>query len=150
VRLTAQGIDYDDFLSIYPHSGSQTQQMRSLVEISRRVSAVSAGLLSKSPQAYGLELTVGLSESSRLKLRLPVDDPFVSRFLTARKTVAVEKNPSEIEMWRTLIDQEDLRYIKRILLIPAKFRSQEAYLFLAFASDQEIALKDVFSKLKVR
>jgi hypothetical protein len=146
----ADGIDYDDFLSFYPRSAVHTQQMRSLVEISRRVSAVSAALMAKSPSGFSLELTVGLNEKSRQKLHLESDNPLNKLFLKQRKAIAVEKNPSDLDIWQVFIDREDLRYMKRVLLIPAHFRSQEAYLLLAFASDQEIGLKDIFSKLLVR
>ena len=145
----ANGIDYDDFLSFYPRSVVHTQQMRSLVEVSRRVSAVSACLLAGGPDGYSLELAVGLNEKSRQKLHLEAGDPLNELFLKERKAVAIEKNPSDLETWRAFIDQEDLRYMKRVLLVPAVFHSHEAYLLLAFASDREIVLKDIFSELLV-
>jgi len=43
-----------------------------------------------------------------------------------------------------------MKYMKRILLFPALFRSQEAYLLLAFAADQDIALNGIVSKLLLR
>src|SRR5208283_363810 len=61
LRLKHNGLDYDEFLSSYPRSFSHTTQMKSLVEVSRRVSAVSAGLLLKKVQGFVPDLTVGLS-----------------------------------------------------------------------------------------
>ena len=83
------------------------------------------------------------------KLHLEAGDPLNELFLKERKAVAIEKNPSDLETWRAFIDQEDLRYMKRVLLVPAVFHSHEAYLLLAFASDREIVLKDIFSELLV-
>jgi hypothetical protein len=150
IKLTRNGIDYDDFLSFYPRSIIQTQQMKSLAEVSRRVSAVSAGVLVKRPYGYFLELSIGLNEKSSQQLHFDSEDPFNVLFFAERKAVAIDRNPSDIQTWRILIDLEDLRYMKRILLIPATFHSREAYLLLGFAADQDIVLRNIFSNLLIR
>ena len=138
------------FLPSYPRAVTHTQQMKSLVEISRRVAAVSAGLLGKGSGGFTLDLSVGLSEKSRQRLRLDAVDPLCRLIFADRKTVAMNRNPAELGLWRNLIDVEDMKYMKRILLFPALFRSQEAYLLLAFAADQDIALNGIVSKLLLR
>ena len=150
IKLTRNGIDYDTFLSFYPRSVTQTAQMKSLVEVSRRVSAVSAALLVRKASGHSVELTVGFNEMSRQRLHFNLDDPYYEQFFTSRKAVVIDRNPSEIALWKALVDQEDLRYIKRILLLPATFHAQDSYLLLAFAADQDLILKAIFSRLLVR
>jgi hypothetical protein len=150
IRLTHNGLDYDNFLSSYPRSFTHTKQMKSLVEISRRVSAVSAGLSLKKVQGYVPDLTVGMSEKSITSFQFGPADPFYASLLLARKVVGVNRNPAEIRIFRTRFDAEDVRYMKRLLFIPAIFRGQEAYLFLSFSSETEISLETILSKLIVR
>jgi hypothetical protein len=40
--------------------------------------------------------------------------------------------------------------MKRVLLFPANFRGQEAYLLLSFAGETEIAIGPMLAKLVVR
>ncbi|HVP19066.1 MAG TPA: hypothetical protein VMU36_08715, partial [Spirochaetia bacterium] len=149
IRLSENGLDYDGFLAFYPRSKTHGQQMKSLVEISRRVAAVSAALLVRKSDGFFPDLTVGFSEKSRRRLQFGADDPFSTLFLAERKAVGIDRNPSELRMWKEIIDQEDLRFMKRILLLPAIFASQDAYIVLAFAADQGIVLKSILSKLLV-
>ena len=62
--LKSNGIDYDAFLSSYPRSFSHTAQMKSLIEVSRRVSAVAAALFIRSVTGYAPDLTIGVGEKS--------------------------------------------------------------------------------------
>jgi hypothetical protein len=70
--------------------------------------------------------------------------------LSQRKALAVNRNPAELRMWRVLFDPEDVRYMKRILMLPATFRSQDAYLLLAFAADSDIVIRVILAGLLVR
>jgi hypothetical protein len=150
LRLKRNGLDYDEFLSSYPRSFTHTIQMKSLVEVSRRVSAVSAGIMLKKIQGFAPDLTVGLSDKSIQNCVFASNEPFTSDFLQARKAVAIDKNPSEVRFLRSRFDQEDIRYMKRILFIPVVFRGQEAYLFLSFSGETDITINVMLSKLIVR
>jgi hypothetical protein len=150
LRLKRSGLDYDEFLSSYPRSFTHTIQMKSLVEVSRRVSAVSAGILLKKVQGYAPDLTVGLSDKSIQACVFALNEPFTSDFLQARKVVAIDKNPSEVRFLSSRFDQEDIRYMKRILFIPAMFRGQEGYLFLSFSGETDITINVMLSKLIIR
>ncbi len=125
LRLKRNGLDYDEFLSSYPRSFSHTTQMKSLVEVSRRVSAVSAGLLLKRVQGFGPDLTVGLSDKSAQTFLFASNEAFAVEFLLPRKAVSIDKSPAEVRFLSDLFDQEDMRYMKRVLFIPAVFRGQE-------------------------
>jgi hypothetical protein len=150
LKLKRNGIDYDEFLTSYPRSFSHTAQMKSLVEVSRRVSAVSAGVFIKKIQKYSLDLTVGLSEKSIQRLHFDSSEPFCSSMLMPRKAVAINKNPSEVGFLKKLFEQEDLRYMRHTLFLPAIFRGQEAYLFLSFSGETDIVLDAMLSKLLVQ
>jgi hypothetical protein len=147
--LKRNGLDYDEFLASYPRSFTHTVQMKSLVEVSRRVSAVSGSILLKKVQGYASDLTVGMNEKTVQSFKFDVSDPFYSLFLMSRKAVVFEKNPSEIHLLSSRFDSEDLRYMKRLLFIPVIFRGQEAYLFLSFSGETEIAIDSILSKLIV-
>jgi hypothetical protein len=150
LRLKRSGLDYDEFLSSYPRSFTLTTQMKSLVEVSRRVSAVSAGLLLKKVQGFSPDLTVGLSDKSVQSFVFQSNEPFSIGFLQTRKAVAIDKNPADIRFLSARFDPDDIRYMKRILIIPAVFRSQEAFLFLSFSSETDIAMNVMLSNLIVR
>jgi hypothetical protein len=150
LKLKRTGLDYDEFLSSYPRSFTHTTQMKSLVELSRRVSAVSACLLIKKVQGFSPDLTVGLSDKSVKALVFTAKEPFAAEFLQTRKAVTINRNLADIRFLNTRFDEEDIRYMRRVLFIPAVFRSQDAFLFLSFSSETDIAMNVMLSKLIVR
>ncbi len=150
LTMKRNGLDYDEFLAAYPRSFSHTTQMKSLVEVSRRVSAVSAGLLLKKADGWSPDLTIGFSDRTLAGLNFRKGEPFGTLLLGKRLGVAIDRPPGEIKTIRVRIDPEDLRYAKRILLLPATFRGQEAYLLFAFAADSDILLENVLSSLQVQ
>jgi hypothetical protein len=150
IHLKRNGLDYDEFLSSYPRSFTHTIQMKSLVEVSRRVEAVSACVFLKKVQGYSVDLTVGLGEKTLPILGFATGTAFHAEVLNQRKVVTVDKVPSEIRFLKSRFDQDDLRYMKRLLFIPAMFRGQEAYLFLSFSGETDINLETILSKLLVQ
>jgi hypothetical protein len=150
LHLKHNGLDYDEFLSCYPRSFTHTTQMKSLVEVSRRVSAVSAGLFVKKLEGYAPDLTVGISEKTLQIMAFVTTEPFFKMVLLARKAVAVEKNPAEMKFLNGKITSDDLRYMKRVLFLPSIFRGQDAYLLLSFASEADIKMNTMLSKLVVQ
>ena len=149
IHLKRNGIDYDEFLANYPRSFTHTVQMKSLVEVSRRVSAVSGGVLLKKVEGYASDLSVGMSEKTVQTFKFDVSDALYSLLFLPRKAIVFQKNPSDVQTLRSRFDQDDLRYMKRVLFIPAIFRGQEAYLFLSFSGETEIAIDSILSKLIV-
>jgi hypothetical protein len=124
--------------------------MKSLVEVSRRVSAVSAGLFLKKLDRYVPDLTIGLSEKTVKTCIFGPGDPISPGYLLSRKAVAIDRNPAEIRFLSAKFDQEDIRYMKRVLFVPAVFRSQEAYLLFSFSGETDISIDLILSKLIVR
>jgi hypothetical protein len=76
-------------------------------------------------------------------------DPFSTEFLQLRKAVVVNKNLAEIGIFSARFDGEDIRYMKRLVLVPAVFRGQEGYLFLSFISETDVSPSVILSKLIV-
>jgi hypothetical protein len=150
LKLKRNGLDYDEFLAAHPRSFSHTTQMKSLVEVSRRVAAVSAALLLKSADGWSPDLSIGFGDRTLAGLSFRTSEPFTSLLLEKRLAVAVDRPPGEVKTIRMRIDPEDLRYAKRMLLLPATFRGQEAYLFFVFAADSDILLENVLSNLQVQ
>ncbi|HEY9595558.1 MAG TPA: hypothetical protein VHE79_13855, partial [Spirochaetia bacterium] len=147
--LKRNGVDYDQFLSAYPRSFAHTTQMKSLVEVSRRVSAVSAGVFLRKVDGFTLDLTVGMGEKTVETLRFALTEPVSQTLLVPRMAFAIAKNPAEIAFLRLRFDEEDLRYIKRLLFLPATFRGQEAYLFLSFSGETDIVIETLVAKLLI-
>jgi hypothetical protein len=150
IRLKKNGLDYDEFLSLYPRSFTHSTQMKTLVELSRRVSAVSAGLFIKKVQVYAPDMTVGLSEKTVRTLSFSAGEPVYKSLLAPRKAFAVNKSSADVAFLMGKIDPEDLRYMKRVLFLPANFRGQEAYVLLSFAGETEIEISQILVKLVVR
>ena len=150
IRLKKNGLDYDEFLSSYPRSFTHTTQMKTLVELSRRVSAVSGGVFIRKVQTYELDLTVGLTEKTVRILTFSSGEPVFKSLFSARKAFAVNKNSADVPFLVGKIDPEDLKYMKRVIFFPANFRGQEAYLLLSFAGETEIVVSQILSKLVVR
>ncbi|MCX5841352.1 MAG: hypothetical protein NTY16_07860, partial [Deltaproteobacteria bacterium] len=150
IRLKRNGLDYDELLSSYPRSFTHTTQMKSLVEVSRRVEAVSAALFLKKIEGYFVDLTVGLGEKTLSILNFDVNSPFYSDMLLARKVISVDKTPTEIRFLKSRFDPDDLRYMRHVLFIPTIFRGQEAYLFFAFSGETDIAMNAILVKLLTR
>jgi hypothetical protein len=148
LRLKKNGLDYDEFLSSYPRSFTHTAQMKSLVEISRRVSAVSAGILLRKTDEYAPDLSVGAGEKTIQTFRFAQDDPF-NAFFQSRLTVVVNRAIGEIQTLRDKVEEGDHRYMKRLIFLPVTFRSQEAYLFFSFSIDGDISLDSTFSSLRI-
>ena len=69
--LKRGGLDYDEFLAAFPRSFSHTTQMKSLVEVSRRVAAVSAGLLHPQGRRLGTRSHDRARRSHRRRPAIP-------------------------------------------------------------------------------
>jgi hypothetical protein len=143
------GIDYDEFLSSYPRSFTHTSQMKSLVEVSRRVSAVGAGIILRKSEGYIPDLAIGSNEKTLHTFKFASKDAFFER-LNSRSAYIFNRAISELKCLRGKIDEEDLRYMKRLVFIPASYRSQDAYLFFLFSSDIELRMESLFSSLRVQ
>ncbi len=147
--LKRNGIDYDAFLGSYPRSFSHTAQMKSLIEVSRRVSAVAAAIFIRGATGFVPDLTIGIGEKSTGLLQFGSEEPFTTTFLSARRMLTVERNPAEIRTLRSRFDEDDLRYVKRLLFLPATFRGQDACLLLAFPVEADLAPAAVLARLGV-
>jgi hypothetical protein len=101
-------------------------------------------------QTYEPDLTVGLSERTVRTLSFSSGEPVYNSLLAPRKAFAVNKNSADVAFLMAKIDPEDLKYMKRVLVFPANFRGQEAYLLLSFASETEIAIAQMLTKLVIR
>jgi hypothetical protein len=150
VHLKRNGLDYDAFLSSYPRSFTMTTQMKSLVELSRRVAAVSAVILLKKVRGYSPDLTVGVNEKTIRLLTFNSAEAIFAELLVPRKAVLVDRSPAESKIFKTKYDAEDLKYTKRVALLPATFRGQEAYLLFSFSSETGITINSLLSRLLVQ
>jgi hypothetical protein len=83
-------------------------------------------------------------------LKLSLNEPFCQAFLLPRKAVVLDRNPAELPFLKDRFDPEDLRYIKRLMFIPATFRGQEASLFLSFSGETDLAMDVMMSKLIIK
>jgi len=124
--------------------------MKSLVEVSRRVSAVAAVLFLKRPEGYLPDITLGVTEETARKLRFAATEPFTQRLLTPRRTLALGQGVALTRCLGPKADPEDHRYMKRLIMVPATFRAQEGYLLLSFALESVSSIEKLLGKLLVQ
>ena len=150
LQLKRNGLDYDEFLAAFPRSFSHTTQMKSLVEVSRRVAAVSAGLLLKKADGWSPDLTIGLGDRTLAGLHFRKEEPFGTLLLGKRLAVAIDRPPGELKTIRVRIDPEDLRYAKRSSCSPRRSAARRRTSCSSFAADSDILLENVLSSLQVQ
>jgi len=149
LQFKKNGIDYDGFLGLFPKSYTYTAQVKSLVEITRRASAVSGAIFVLKDGNVVPEITIGLSESSAKIFLLKETEPFVVRYMKTRLGVVIQKTFLEMHTFEGKTDPQDSRFIKRSVFLPVQFHGQDAYLFLAFTADSDIRLGEILANIRI-
>jgi len=110
---------------------------------------VSAGILLRKSEGYVPDLAIGSNEKTLQSFRFPARDPFFER-LNSRSSFIINRAISELKFLRGKIDEEDLRYMKRLIFIPAIYRSQDAYVYFLFSVDVDLGIESLFSSLRIQ
>ncbi len=148
IRFYGDGLDYDQFLSQFDDGASDTSILKSLVEISRKIKAVSATILQEKDRSFSSTLRVGLMDKPEI-IRFAAGEPFYERFLKERQAVLILERPSRVRGLVGKFHPEDLRYMQGALFLPAVFQRASAFLFLGLPSRKDLELKEIISKLDI-
>jgi hypothetical protein len=148
IRFYGDGLDYDQFLSQFADGASDTGILKSLVEISRKIKAVSATILQQKGKSFSSTLRVGLMDKPET-IRFAAGEPFYERFLKERQAVLILERPSRVRGLVGKFHPEDLKYMQGALFLPAVFQRVRAFLFLGLPSRKDLELKEIIGKLDI-
>jgi hypothetical protein len=150
-RLGSSGgrIDLDGYLRQFADPDFEPTQFRALVEVSRRVMAVAAAVLTESGGAFRPRFSIGLSEAGAARFVFPLDGILGTEVLSSRAAAVVNEDLDSIEVFTGAAAPDDLRLMRRAVLIPALFRGLDGYLFLAFAEERRWDLATILEGLDV-
>lgn len=148
IRFFGQGLDYDQFLGNFGDGSSDSSALESLVEVSRKIQAVSAVILMEAGQSFDSVLRVGLMEKPAT-IRFAAGEPFYDRLLKQHQTVLILERPASIPGLAGKFHPEDQKYMQGALFLPAVYQSVPAYLFLGLPSRRGLELKEIIARLEI-
>jgi hypothetical protein len=148
IQFYGDGLDFDQFLSQFGSGATDTSILRSLVEISRKIKAVSATILQETGRSFSSTLRVGLMDKPEV-IRFAAGEPFYERFLKERQAVLILERPSRVPGLVGKFHPEDLKYMQGALFLPAVFQRAPAFLFLGLPSRKDLELKEIIAKLDI-
>ena len=140
-------LDYDYYLNTFEEPEKELVRFRSLVEISRKVNAVSVIMLTKKDNAFIPDLTLGIGEETTGKFRFLFEEPLAKEGFVKREVIVVNEPADQDENLKSKVAEADATYLKRSLFIPCKFQGSEAVLYFGFAKEQDIDIEYFFSQL---
>ena len=85
--ISSIGFDLDQYLEQFENAESERTQFKALVEMSKRINAISVVVLGNGENELKSSLTLGLSEKSVEKFRFQMDDPLAQDIYTKKQTL---------------------------------------------------------------
>jgi hypothetical protein len=147
--FTGSDVDLDGYLRQFADPEFEPTQFRALVEVSRRVQAVAAAVLVESGGAFRAQFSIGLAESGPGRFAFASAGAVGTEVLSGRRGAVVNEGLDAIAAFSDKASPEDLRFMKRAALLPALFRGQAGFLFLAFAEERDWDLKALLEGLDI-
>ncbi|UCF97936.1 MAG: hypothetical protein JSV89_00005, partial [Spirochaetaceae bacterium] len=148
VHFFEDGLDYDEYLKGYRGGKTETDRLRSLVELSGKLKAVNAAVFSKENGKYSLVLKVGLNDPG-FEVFFTPEEPLIEMFVKTRQTVFVGENVEKIKGLAKKLHPEDLKYMQAAVLFPAVFRGRESFLFLGLPVRWDLDIEDIITRLDI-
>ncbi len=148
IQFFEDGLDYDGYLKGFRRGKTETDKLRSLVELSGKLKAVSAAIFSKENGKYCLKLKVGLHDPG-FEIVFTPDEPFVKMFVEPRQTVIISEKMEKVKALAKKLHPEDLKYIQGAIVLPAVFGNQESFLLLGLPLLQQLDIKDIITRLDI-
>ena len=148
IQFFEDGLDYDGYLKGFRRGKTETDKLRSLVELSGKLKAVSAAIFSKENGKYCLKLKVGLHDPG-FEIVFTPDEPFVKMFVEPRQTVIISEKMEKVKALAKKLHPEDLKYIQGAIVLPAVFGNQESFLLLGLPVLQQLDIKDIITRLDI-
>ena len=148
IHFFEDGLDYDGYLKGFRGGRTETDRLRSLVELSGKLKAVNAAIFSKEKGKYSLALKVGLNDPG-FEVYFGAEEPFIELFVKLRKTVIMGENVEKIKALTKKMHPDDLKYIQSALVLPVVYRGRESFLLLGLPVLRELDIEDIITRLDI-
>jgi hypothetical protein len=148
IHFFEDGLDYDEYLKSFRGGKTETDRLRSLVELSGKLKAVNAAIFSKDNGKYALVLKVGLNDPG-FEVYFTPEEPFIHMFVKPRHTVYIGENIEKIKALSKKMHPEDLKYMQAVLIFPAVFHGHESFLFLGLPVQWDLDIEDIITRLDI-
>jgi hypothetical protein len=148
IQFYQDGLDYDGYLAAFRGGRSETDRLRSLVELSGRIRGVSAAVLVPSGPKFILGLKVGLMDPG-VPIEFEQNEPFTRLFLKTRRVVLIRERAEKVKALAKKFHPEDLRYIHGAVFFPVVYQGKSAVLMLALPSRKHWEIRDIITQLDI-
>jgi hypothetical protein len=74
---------------------------------------------------------------------------YVKEFFSTKSIVIFNSPANEIAELNDKFAEEDLKYIKRAILLPAQYENREAVCLISFSADNNLALAQIIEQLNI-
>jgi hypothetical protein len=148
IHFFEDGLDYDEYLKAFRGGKTETDRLRSLVELSGKLKAVNAAVFSKDNDIYTMVLKVGLNDPG-FEVSFTAEEPFVDMFVKPRKTVYIGENIEKIKALAKKMHPEDLKYMQAVLMFPAMFDGRESFILLGLPVQWDLNIEDIVTRLDI-
>jgi hypothetical protein len=148
IHFFEDGLDFDEYLKAFRGGKTETDRLRSLVELSGKLKAVNAALFYKDNDKYSMVLKVGLNDPG-FDVYFTPDEPFIRMFVETHQTVIIGENIEKIKALSKKMHPEDLKYTQSALIFPAIFRGAEAFLILGLPVLWDLNIEDIITRLDI-
>ena len=148
IHFFDDGLDYDEYLKGFRGGKTETDRLRSLVELSGKLKAVNAAIFSKDNGKYSLVLRVGLNDPG-FEVYFTPEEPFVEMFVKPRHTVYIGETVEKIKALSKKMHPEDLKYMQAALVFPVVFRTRESFLILGLPVRWDLDIEDIITRLDI-
>jgi hypothetical protein len=148
IHFFEDGLDYDEYLKGFRGGKTETDRLRSLVELSGKLKAVNAAVFSKDDGKYSLVLKVGLNDPG-FEIYFTSREPLIEMFVEQRLTVYIGENIEKIKALSKKLHPDDLKYMQAALLFPAVFGGHESFVLLGLPVHWNLEIEDIITRLDI-
>jgi hypothetical protein len=148
IHFFEDGLDYDEYLNGFRAGKTETDRLRSLVELSGKLKAVNAAIFSKDNGKYALVLKIGLNDPG-FEVFFTPGEPFIEMFVKPRHTVYIGDNIEKIKALAKKLHPEDLKYMQAAFIFPAVFHGNESFLLLGLPVLWDLDIEDIITRLDI-
>jgi hypothetical protein len=148
IRFFGNGLDYDGYLEAFRRGRTETDRLRSLVELSRKLKAVNAAIFVAVKDRFEPRLKVGLLDHGGA-LEFTAEEPVGARYLSARKTVVVAESLEKVKALSRHFHPDDLKYMQGGLFLPVIYQRTDGVLFLGLPLKKKWKVAEIISSLNI-
>jgi len=144
-----RGLSLDYNYEKYKNKNKDLAQTKFLINISRMINAISMVILKKEENQYTMDISIGIDNESKEKLKFSEKDYLYSEYLIKKKFIVYNNDVSNNIELAEKFSKNDLKYFKSMVLFPSIFKNSESYILLGFSDRTDINLDNIIKKLKI-